>query len=158
MPSEILARMIYTYIGKENKNSHKFMFSADGASSGEEKIRLSGEGFFYLDHNAGRLLENSGDFVIDAVEIEITERIPRFYTEQRNHATEVVDEACRCDVAIDVAFLPGTALCARLDHSTGVGQWPIVPSIDVARYHHGVAGESVEGVVTAVEPCEVYRE
>ncbi len=66
MPSEILARMNYTYVDKENKNSHKFIFSADGASSGEENIRLTGEGFFYLENSAGRLLENTGDFVIDA--------------------------------------------------------------------------------------------
>jgi len=65
-PSEILARMIYTYIGKENKNIHIFIFSANGASSGEESIRLSGEGRFNFENSSGRLLENSGDFVIDA--------------------------------------------------------------------------------------------
>jgi len=66
MPAEILARMNYTYIGKEMEKSHKFIFSADGASSGESNIRLSGEGSFNFENSPGRLLENSGNFVIDA--------------------------------------------------------------------------------------------
>ncbi|MCP4584032.1 MAG: hypothetical protein GY839_20665 [candidate division Zixibacteria bacterium] len=65
-PSEIIAQMTYMYAGKKAGGNHHFDFEATGSTNDSRNVQLSGEGIIIFDNRIGQLLENSGDFVIDA--------------------------------------------------------------------------------------------
>lgn len=75
-PAEILSQIAYSYIGIDletgkgvdnNEKNHRFDFNINTVSNDTSHLQLSGKGYFYFDNYAGRIVETSGDYTIDAL-------------------------------------------------------------------------------------------